>query len=488
MGEAWQVILDGSAIYSYTAMSDGEPLTNIARALRDLINTSISVIDTFDNLDAPYASLVLQLSATPADALSVLDDGQPLVLGTDYSYDAVSNRVTLLGSGYTTVEVSYTNADYQASTLNNTIIVRRLDGGTLIVETSVGTGSSSGTASVQSVSVYDELDITLSGPVASGNSWSVLLNGEVFTYVAGGNGETTDIGSVDVKIVDNEIAGVLVQETSGSTRVIEPTDLVLLGGGQVTAPVSDGASVNIVLGPASPAVFATVSITSSGLEKSNARATISGTAVWLEAIVALDDNVGAYDAWELTLTTGSTVSTYRVNTGTISTNVQLAQSLATVINTDTRYTATPNDVEYGDGTIHIVDANSSQIGFSARVTQGRASISGSAAWREVNIALSGSIAAGDRVKLTLSSGDGTNARTYSKRLHDCSQHGGQPVGHGSAEQVGTRWGQHQLRRHQCPDAVPRRLWHGCDERDDRTRHSVQRSADRLWHVGNLGQS
>lgn len=350
-------------------------------------------------------------SADIGEVWSVTLDGSAVF---DFTVTSANQPLASIARGLR--DLINSRSDYRASIVGSTIIVRRVDGSALAADAQVTGQNSNGTMSVLPVSVYSSLDITLSGAVQAGAAWSVLLNGDVFTYLAGENGESRQINSVDVKIVDDEVAGVLVQETLGNTSVIEPSDLVLLGSGQVRTTADPGASVNLVLNAGSPALVAGVSITGAGLQKSGARATISGSAVWLRAVVALDVNVTAYPVWELTLTSGNTVSTFAIDSQGITDNQVLATALAAAIDADSQYSATA----LGDGSLEITDANGSSVGFTARMTRGRASITGAAAWRQLNIALTGSIAVGDTVKVSLSSDNGATFQTYSVTVQNTS--------------------------------------------------------------------
>ncbi|MDI1313706.1 FlgD immunoglobulin-like domain containing protein, partial [Prosthecobacter sp.] len=318
-----------------------------------------------------------------------------LVGAQDQSLSAISRalRDAINGSG-----------DYNASLLGDTLIVRSLNGNPL----TVSVAGPAGAMTVQNVLVYANLTLTFSGAVPVGGTWSVMLDGQVFSYVAGSNGESRDVGSVDVKIADNNVAGVLVRETLGSTSVIEPSDLILLGGGQITAVLDSVVLLDVTLAPTSPAIVAGVSISTLNLQASDIKATISGTAVWLQVVVSLDDNVAAYPTWELSLTRDSVVSTYTVSSQGLTNKIDLANALKTAITTGGLYNAT---VDPTTGLLTISDTNAVKLGFTARMTQGRASFGGLAGWRQLNIALSGTPVVGDKISITLSTYGGATS-TY----------------------------------------------------------------------------
>ncbi|MFT7227617.1 MAG: hypothetical protein ACI8PW_000192, partial [Methylophilaceae bacterium] len=95
-------------------------------------------------------------------------------------------------------------------------------------------------ASVYDADKYAQIDITVSGSIASNGTWAVKIDGTEYQYTVGKNGEMLNLPSVDLTIVDNNVPNVLVTETGGSTRVTDPTTEVELGIGQVsTIAVAD---------------------------------------------------------------------------------------------------------------------------------------------------------------------------------------------------------------------------------------------------------
>ena len=353
LGQVWSVTLDGDNEFSFLVNEAELPLDSIARSLRDSINAFVD------------------RSVAPLDRTQV----------------------------------------YTATLLDQTLIIRKAEGGMLEAVASVDAASvGSRPLEVNSVQAYDSLSLTLSGNVSAGEQWSVMLGGQVFRYTAGRNGESTTVASVDVKIADKDVAGVLVQETLGVTSVIEPSDLVLLGGGQVSrAEANDGAVVSLNLDSDSPAVVVDVAITNSGTQKSQAKATLSGTPAWTEVTIALDENVDAYSIWEIELSRGSEVKTYPVSSAGKDRR-GIALELKSKIEAD-QYRVTIDE-----GAIRIEDLHATAPGFSARVSRGRAEITNGteAGWRELNVVLSGTIADGDTVTLKMSSiGDPNALKTYS---------------------------------------------------------------------------
>ena len=76
--------------------------------------------------------------------------------------------------------------------------------------------------------------------VSRGDVWSMTLNGVAYRYVAGSNKENYNPASIDFRIADDDVPGVIVSQTGGSTNVIEPSNWVVLGGGFVTSVTSSG--------------------------------------------------------------------------------------------------------------------------------------------------------------------------------------------------------------------------------------------------------
>ncbi|MBI1840419.1 MAG: hypothetical protein HYR88_06145, partial [Verrucomicrobia bacterium] len=340
--DLWVLALKGASgtltdSFSYLVRADGEGLESIARSLRDQINTGKDQVN--------------------------LATGQV-------------QRIK----------------DFTATVLGATLTIRRNDGTALDVEASISGDKRLGSASVLGVKTYTQLTMTLSGAVTAGRQWQVVLNGTTYTYTAGANGENANVRSLDAQVLDKSVAGVFVRETGGSTNVTEPTDVVLLGNGQVTPDITtSGALIHIEVDPASPAILGSVSITSSGLKASGGRATLSGTAVWLEATVSLQGDLSAYPAWELTLTSGTNVQVY----GAASSGGSVLQTLIDKVNSAGVYQAT----KVTDSSVKLALKDNPNLGFFAQMTKGRASITGSAAWRVLNIALSGAVSQDDTLKV-----------------------------------------------------------------------------------------
>ena len=368
------------------------------------------------NLTGAGTDLGFTGSVTAADAKDVVLSGVPVandVWTIELNDDTFTHTVSEGGQSLADVarflrDSINANQEYVASILGDTLLLRKLNGAPLAATATVAGVADINGMAVEEVTVYTSVAITVSGTVSDGDEWGVMLNGQEFRYVAGSNGESVHAGSVDVRIADKDVAGVLVRETLGITSVIEPSDLILLGGGQVTDSEDDGASVSIVVADDSPAIVVDISISGSGLVKSEARATISGSAVWLDALVDLDDVVTAYPKWVLTLTRGGVESFYSVGSAGKTKSMILADFVQ-FINDDTtaQYQAEIDDLDdltLNDtlGFLRITDSSTVQLGFTAQMVQGRASISGVAAWRELNIALTGNIAITDTIKVSLS--------------------------------------------------------------------------------------
>ena len=325
-----------------------------------------------------------------------------------YSYKVQANDESLANIAKGLKDEINSRNDFVASVLGNTLTIRRVDGTALTVAPSISTPNSTGRMVVQPVTVYRGLTIAVSGSITTGQVWQVVLNGVTYSYTAGANGESTAIPFVDVKVLDLAVAGVFVQETGGSTNVIEPTDIVLLGGGQVRTTTGAGGLIHIVAGPSSPAIVASVAFTSTGSKVSGGQATLSGTPVWLSALVTPLGDVASYPVWELTLSSGDVDKTYQAIATSQSTPASIGAALASQITTGGIYIATAN----ANGIITIALKVNGNVGFTARMTKGRASITGTAAWRVLNIALTGSVAVGDSIKVTLTTGT-TQTLTYS---------------------------------------------------------------------------
>lgn len=106
----------------------------------------------------------------------------------------------------------------------------------------------------------------------------------------------------------------------------------------------------------------------------------------------LEGNPLAYALWSLTVE-GAVYSYRPTGSDTLGT---IAQTLAGLINAaGAGYTAVGN----ASGTIALTDGGNR--GLEARMTAGRADITGVAAWRVVNIALSGTPALNDVISIQL---------------------------------------------------------------------------------------
>ena len=118
----------------------------------------------------------------------------------------------------------------------------------------------------------------------------------VYTAVAGANGSSAVAPFVDVAIVDQDAAGVLVRETHSSTDVIEPTDLVLLGSGQVTNKIEDGTVIQVAVATGSPPLSGSGRWLNQGDTATQLRLTVSGNNssklyVALSGAVSSDDGI-----------------------------------------------------------------------------------------------------------------------------------------------------------------------------------------------------
>jgi hypothetical protein len=79
---------------------------------------------------------------------------------------------------------------YRAAVQGSTVTVTQIHGATLVASAS---SPGLGTATIAPVQVYTHPTITLSGAVTQGATWSVMLNGVVYTVIVGADGMTRGV-------------------------------------------------------------------------------------------------------------------------------------------------------------------------------------------------------------------------------------------------------------------------------------------------------
>jgi hypothetical protein len=110
-----------------------------------------------------------------------------------------------------------------------------------------------GAATLQVVSAT-HVTITLTGGdlIAQGDLWSTTIGDDTYSFTAPAIVGGSQPSSVDVTLTDDDAPGVLIIESNGSTKVIEPSDNVVLGSGSVTDVVLEPFSVIMLTAPVPP--------------------------------------------------------------------------------------------------------------------------------------------------------------------------------------------------------------------------------------------
>ncbi|MDD5049199.1 MAG: hypothetical protein PHH09_09750, partial [Methanoregulaceae archaeon] len=250
-GEVWMIVLNGTA-YSYETAS-GDDLTAVIDGLLSALGKApFDISRTGDTLSiAPMAEKTFSSAQD-----NILVNGQPYKGETIRAEEifAISlkgvNYVYIAGSNNDPLDFNAVGEGLKSSVEQGGIYTCDFNGTTLTVNPAFdaftaelkGAGTISGTASVtgtNSSSYYSEITLELSGSgsIGADSAWILNLNGVDYNYMVGSNGEKLNIQSVDVKITDDEVPGVLITQTDGDTTTTEPTDDVIMGTGQVT---SDG--------------------------------------------------------------------------------------------------------------------------------------------------------------------------------------------------------------------------------------------------------
>ncbi|MDO9173909.1 MAG: hypothetical protein Q7V62_03830, partial [Actinomycetota bacterium] len=222
-------------------------------------------------------------SGSPADALTL---------------DVV---VTRLAAAFNANAIAGVTATADITTTPGTPFVRLLGSSAASPFTARLTQSNGGTPVITGVTTaplsYGKVSVTVpTGTVSAGQTWTLNLGGSTFKYVAGKNGEMTALPSMDVTVTDKDAPGVLVTQSGGDTRVTEPTDLVLLGGGEVTATAGSGYGIEIASANAVTLEFS-IKESSTVQTVSAGKGTISGTQVWTQADVLLAGTVAVGNTW-----------------------------------------------------------------------------------------------------------------------------------------------------------------------------------------------
>ncbi|MBT4291170.1 hypothetical protein HOD41_00630, partial [bacterium] len=257
-GEVWMVLLNGTA-YSYETVAGDDLSIVIDELLAAMENAPFDIVRTGDTL-----SIVPMAQKTFSRG-----EGNIEVNGQPYSGDAINAgqafAITIQGLSY--IYISGSNGDpldfntvgegLKEAVEKDGVYSASFDGTTLTVNPDfnafsaelTGAEEISGTAAVSGTNSPDYYsDITLelapgTGSIGVGGSWTLTLNGVDYTYMVGNNGENLNIASVDVKVTDDEVPGVLITQVDGNTKVTEPTDQVVMGDGQITA---DGTTTKFV--------------------------------------------------------------------------------------------------------------------------------------------------------------------------------------------------------------------------------------------------
>ncbi|MBW1916222.1 MAG: hypothetical protein JRI86_15025, partial [Deltaproteobacteria bacterium] len=249
-GEVWMVLLNGTA-YSHETVAGDDLSIVIDELLAAMRNAPIDIVRTGDTL-----SIVPMAQKTFSSG-----EGNIEVNGQPYSGDAINAGqafvITIQGLNY--IYISGSNGDpldfntvgeaLKEAVEKDGVYSASFDGTTLTVNPDfnafsaelTGAEEISGTAAVSgtnSPDYYSDINLGLavgSGSIGVGGVWTLTLNGVDYTYMVGNNGENLNIASVDVKVTDDDVPGVLITQVDGDTKVTEPTDQVVMGDGQITA-------------------------------------------------------------------------------------------------------------------------------------------------------------------------------------------------------------------------------------------------------------
>jgi Ca2+-binding RTX toxin-like protein/phage tail sheath gpL-like len=361
-------------INEFTDVDDyyGLALPDVAVGLAAEINGDINgrLIAEFGD---PPANLVLVTHQIGAAFTAVVDEGQAVIDGTRAwtGVDAVLSG-TAAEDEIWTITLNGTDYSYQVQDGDNLqMIAEQLAGAVDIdsrysasfsgvvvaitveddtaftaryeISDPLSAGIINFQAAVESADYWADIVIDLSGAVDEGTAWTFTLDGQPYTYTAGSNNETTILDFVDSTVTDDKAANVLVHQTGGGTYVTEPTDLVVLGDGQVTdGMLTDGGAIVIDSG-SGPALNIRFYITEPDTQETVSKGliTISGDSVpeqstWTNAVVVLssrpdengDRTINIGEVWKVEI--NGDLFTHTVVAG--DTLVSIAQDLTNKIN------------------------------------------------------------------------------------------------------------------------------------------------------------
>ncbi len=235
-GDIWLIALNGTA-YGYE-VAGGDDISAIAAGLLGQITSG-----PFDATRVGSRLNITPMSDQTFPLNGPVNDGQVFsvnVKGIEFSYVAGVNGDPLtldaVAAGLqTAIELGPYEAEFSGGTLTVRPDFTAFSVDVLGEAIQAGAATISGT---NSLAHYARVEVSLSVPpstvISADDQWTLRLNGTDFEYRVGRQGESLSIGSVDVKITDNEAADILVTQVGGDTKVTEPTSRVLMGDGQVT--------------------------------------------------------------------------------------------------------------------------------------------------------------------------------------------------------------------------------------------------------------
>ena len=176
-----------------------------------------------------FGKIDLALSGTPA----VGETWSLELNGTTYGYNVESgDDLSAVALGLASAVSSQFVVGLPAG--GTTLTISAADGSAFTAAFAISEAGTLGAGAVSTVTAaYIAAAVQVTGAVAGGAQWSVTIDGRAYFYAGGENGESTDVGFVDVQILDDDTAGVIVVQSGGSTDVTEPTDQVTMGSGQV---------------------------------------------------------------------------------------------------------------------------------------------------------------------------------------------------------------------------------------------------------------
>ena len=397
----------GDLTGQYTASVSGSTVTITGKSAFTASSPDSTV--TITGAESAYTSVALKPVSSTAPVAG--DTWTLSVNGRNYSYISGSNGDALtlaavvsgLADAFTANAISGITATPHTSGIADVTLTGSSAFTARLIQSNGETTVISGTPAVGS---YGKVQVQVpAGTVISGDAWTLTLGNTTFKYVAGKNGEMVALPSMDVTLTDKDAPGVLVTQSGGDTRVTEPTDLVLLGGGEVTnAGTSSGYGLKVVAtNPATVmnAVTIDFSITESPsvTTVSAGKGTVSGTQVWTSADILLTGTVATGNTWTVRVE-GANYS--YIATATDTTLDLVAAGLKGVLSAGLSSSGyAVNDPAAGTG-VTLVKAGT---GFTAQMVSGGATITGNSAWRNPTLALSGAVGSSETWTVRL---NGTN--------------------------------------------------------------------------------